>query len=155
ASAEKNKLAKKHVFLSYCRDNKSDVSRLRQDLIDRGEPVWSDQDITPGKNWKQELRQGMTHAYAVVACFSKEVEARTESGMFPELREAIEAYKMYAPGSIYLIPVRLSDCTIPDFEIDSTSNLSSIQYVDLFPESDRSAGLNSLTKALRQAPHHP
>ena len=153
--AEKTPVAKKHVFLSYCRDNKGEVSRLREDLIDRGESVWWDQDIMPGKNWKQELRHAMKDACAVVACFSKEVEERTESGMFPELREAIEAYKMYAPGSIYLIPVRLSDCTIPDFEIDSTSNLSSIQYVDLFPEPDRSAGLDSLTKALRQAPHHP
>ena len=75
--------------------------------------------------------------------------------MYPELRDAIDAYRQYPPQTIFLIPVKLSEATIPDFVIDSTTNLGNLQYVELFPDSHRAAGLGSLIKALQRAPHHP
>src|SRR5689334_9700214 len=106
-------MKKKHVFLSYCRDNMDQVARLRGDLSAAGESVWWDQDIQPGQDWKLEIRQAMKDAYAVVLCFSKESQARNRSGIYPEALDAISAYREYAPGSIFLIPVRLSECEIP------------------------------------------
>lgn len=41
-------VAKQHVFISYCRDNSSEITQLRKDLMDAGEQVWWDQDILPG-----------------------------------------------------------------------------------------------------------
>lgn len=43
-------MAKKHIFLSYCRDNQIEAKRLRDDLIAAGEYVWWDQDLLPGQN---------------------------------------------------------------------------------------------------------
>jgi DNA-binding Lrp family transcriptional regulator len=149
------RVAKKHVFLSYCHDNAKEVGKLRDDLIAAGEAVWWDKDILPGEDWKFAIRQAMKNSYAVVFCFSKETEAREESGMFPEARDAIAAYRKYAPGSIFLIPVRLSKCTIPPFEIDDTEMLDDLQYVDLFPAAKWSAGLQRLIQALQATPHHP
>jgi CRP-like cAMP-binding protein len=40
--------AKKHVFLSYCRDDAAEVAELRDHLIAGGECIWWDQDIKPG-----------------------------------------------------------------------------------------------------------
>jgi hypothetical protein len=69
--------------------------------------------------------------------------------------DAIEAYRQYKPGTVFLIPVRLSQCDIPPIEIDSTRTLDRLQYVDLFPAAKRDDGLMRLKAAIRAAPLHP
>jgi hypothetical protein len=146
---------KKHVFLSYCRDNKQQVEQLRADLVAGGETVWWDQDIQPGQDWKIEVRQAMKDSYAVLLCLSKESAARTKSGIYPEAMDAISAYREYAPGKTFLIPVRLSECAIPPLEIDGTRTLDRLQYADLFPSSQYRTGLKNLLSAIQKAPDHP
>jgi serine/threonine protein kinase len=146
---------KKHVFLSYCHANREQVDRLHQDLEAAGEQVWWDQDILPGADWRMTIQQAVEDAYAIIFCFSTETDARPESDMFPELHNAIDAYRSYSPGSIFLIPVRLSFSRLPDIRIDAVRDLSSLQYVDLFPEPQRAEGLKRLVRALRKAPHYP
>jgi len=147
--------AKRHVFVSYCRENKNEVAQLRDELMAGGEAVWWDQDIKAGQDWKLEIRKAMKGAYAVVLCLSQESEARTTSGIYPEALDAIAAYREYAPGSIFLIPVRLSKCEIPPIEIDGTRMLDRLQFVDLFPAHKRANGLKSLLDAIRSTPHRP
>ena len=142
-------MAKKHVFLSYCHENHDEVSRLRDDLIEAGESVWWDQDIVLGQDLKMAIRQAVRDSYAVVLCLSKEAEARTTSGIFPEAADAIGHYREYAPGGVFLIPIRLSECNIPPLEIDATRTLDRLLYADMFPESNRSDSLQKLTDALR------
>jgi len=144
-----------HVFLSYCSDNLQDVATLRDELIGVGESVWWDQDILPGQDWQLEIRQAMNAAYAFVLCLSTESQARTTSGIYPEAMDAIKAYRQYKPGTVFLIPVRLSQCDIPPIEIDSTRTLDRLHYVDLFPAAKRGDGLTRLKAAIRAAPHHP
>ena len=145
----------KHVFLSYCHENTNEVAALRQDLITAGEAIWWAPDIMPGSDWQQEIRQAMEHSYAVVLCLSIETQDRIRSGIYPEIRDAIAAYREYVPGSIFLLPVRLSDCEIPPINIDATRTLRNLQYVDLFPTPVRPDGLVRLIKAIRSAPLHP
>lgn len=144
-----------HVFLSYCHENAQEVATLRQDLIAEGETVWWDKDILAGEDWKFSIRQAMKQAYAFVLCLSAESEARTVSGIYPEAMEAIDAYRQYKPGSTFLIPVRLSQCEIPPIELDATRTLDRLQYVDLFPTTNRDDGLKRLYRAIRAAPLHP
>lgn len=146
---------KKHLFLSYCRDNRAEVSKLHGDLVAAGEAVWWDQEILGGQDWKHEIRKAMRDAYTVVLCLSTETADRITSGVYPEVLDAIAAYREYAPGSVFLIPVRLSDCEIPLIEIDGTRKLDRLQYVDLFPASQRASGLQQLVKSLKAAPLHP
>jgi TIR domain len=145
----------KHVFLSYSHHNKNEVRQLRADLIAAGETVWWDEDIRGGQDWKQEIRVAMRASYAVVVCFSKETEATTESGIYPELLDAIETYRNYAAGQIFLIPVRLSECEIPPVEIDATRTLDRLQRIDLFPPENRDHGLSLLIDSIRGSSRHP
>ncbi len=145
-------IVKRHVFLSYSRENFADAARLRDDLMAAGERVWWDQDIHPGLDWRREVRRAMRQAYAVVACFSSQMEQRVESGMLPEVRDAIELYRARKPGSVFLIPVRFSDCEIPDLAIDSKTTLDDIQIVDLFPPSARASAVSRLIEAIRLVP---
>ncbi len=148
-------MSKKHVFLSYCHDNKPEAARLHADLRRAGETVWWDQDILPAQDWKFAIRQAMKESYAVILCLSKEAQARTTSGIYTEALDAIAAYRQHPPGSVFLFPVRLSKCEIPPFEIDDTRTLDRLQYVDLFPPAQRKAGLTRLIESIKKAPEHP
>ncbi len=148
-------MAKKHVFLSYVRENRAGVEALRTDLIGRGETVWWDRDIPAGANWKLEIRKALKDAYGFVLCLSKAMEERVRSGAFPEIQDAIEIYRELAPGRIFIIPVRLDECEVPSFEIAATTMLDDLQFVDLFPASQRPDGVRRLVASLRACPGHP
>jgi hypothetical protein len=124
-------------------------------LLAAGEAVWWDQDILPGENWKTEIRKALKESYAFIFCSSKETESRTESEIYPELAGAIDTYRNYAPGGIFLIPVRLSECDIPLVEIGGAVTLDQLQRVDLFPSANRTDGLNRLLQALKNSSRHP
>jgi hypothetical protein len=145
----------KHVFLSYCHDNRDEVARLRAELKERGETVWWDEDILPGQDWKQAIRQALRDSYAMVLCLSRESQLRDATGIYPEAFDAIGIYRQYGPGKIFLIPVRLNECEIPLVEIDDTRTLDRLQNIDLFPPQHRDAALQRLVRAIRAAPRYP
>ena len=146
---------KKHVFLSYVREDFREVEELRRDLTARGEVVWWDQDILPGQDWELTIQQAIKESYAFIMCLSAQTDARGNSGVFPELLDAIGVLRRYRPGSIFLIPACLAPCTVPDFPIDSTRSIARIQRVDLYPSTRRQAGVDQLVAALQRAPDHP
>ncbi|PYP89439.1 MAG: hypothetical protein DMG65_13380 [Candidatus Angelobacter sp. Gp1-AA117] len=148
-------MPKKHVFLSYCRENQAEVKLLRDDLIAAGENIWWDQDLLPGQNWALAIEKAMENAYAVILCLSKESEARVTSGIYPEASDAISAYRQYPPDRIFLIPVLLSDCAVPSIKIDSTRKIKDLHYVKLFPKAERTEGIAKLLQAIKATPHHP
>jgi hypothetical protein len=139
---------KKKVFLSYCHDNFPEVLKLREKLIEKGLKVWWDRDILPGKDWKFEIRVAMKQSAVIILCLSHELQNRIQSGVYPEVLDAIAAYREYSQGSIFLIPVRLSECTIPPIEIDSTRTLDRLQYLDLFPFSSFEQQIEKLVQSI-------
>ncbi len=145
----------KHIFLSYCREDEASVAELRQNLIAAGENLWSVGDILPGQDWKLEIRRALEKAYAIIICFSENTEKRYRSGIFPELRNAIEIQRSQLPSHIFMIPVRFSNCSIPDFKIDATRSFSDLQFVDLFPQSQKQYGTKKLLKAIAAVHSHP
>lgn len=150
------KTVKRHIFLSYVREDRERVRQLRLRLIEAGETVWWDgDDILPGADWKTEVRRALRESYAVLACFSEHSEARYRTGIFPEIDLAIEEYGNLRPGSIYLIPVRFADCEIPDLELTARRTLRDLQTVDLFPDPWPEATLDRLLSAIRRIPDRP
>ena len=152
----RKEMGEKHVFISYCHDNKDDVVRLVEDLENADELVWWDEDILGGRDWKEAIREAMMNAYAVVVCLSPELtEERYSSGVYPEIRDAIVTLRQYGPGHYYIFPVRLAKGDVPPIEIDDTRTLNRIQHIDLFPESERDDGLQKLLESLAAAQEHP
>lgn len=138
-----------HVFLSYCHDNTAQVQQLHDELMLRGMEVWWDKNIKPGQDWKFEISKALREARAVILCLSAEAVGREKSGLFPEALDAIGKYREYQPGSIYIIPVRLSKCAIPMIAIDGTRTLDALQYIDLFPESVWQDSIDNICQALK------
>jgi TIR domain-containing protein len=133
------------VFISYIRENRAVVERLAGQLQDYSLDVRTDFSIPAGTNWKRYLREEIKRGDFFVACFSKEYSNRKISYMNEELTIAIEQLRLRPHGAVWLIPVRLDPCTIPERDIGAGETLASLQWVDLF--DDWEAGVEKIATA--------
>jgi hypothetical protein len=137
------------IFLSYVRENESLVQRLYQELTAAGLTVWFDREsLDPGVRWKSAIRDGIRKGSFFIACFSKEYVSRDTSYMNEELTLAIEELRRRPTEKAWFIPVRLSDCEIPDRDIGAGETLRDLHYVDLFP--DLSLGVQRLISLFKK-----
>ena len=138
-----------HVFISYVRENASDVDRLAERLRSNGMNVWLDRDsIEPGRRWRDVIREAIANGSYFVACFSKEYNQRGKTYMNEELVLAISELRQRPPTQSWFIPVLLNDTDIPDHEIGAAQTLRDIQALPLYRDWD--AGVASLLSVLRE-----
>jgi hypothetical protein len=89
-----------HVFVSYVREDSSDVERLVFHLRSAGVEVWIDrEDIPPGARWKDTIRNAIRTGMFFIPCFSKAYLGRTKTYMNEELGLAIEELRLRRPTS--------------------------------------------------------
>ena len=71
---------KKHVFISYARENLPQVKVLAANLQRAGEKVWYDKHpedgIAGGEDWQLRIKQALKDSYAFIVCCSRELENR-------------------------------------------------------------------------------
>ena len=122
----------RHVFISYCHENKTVVDRLCQVLASHDIHIWLDRDNRgPGTPWKQAIQQAIQHGDFFIACFSTEANARNQTYMSEELKVAIEELHRRPVDKVWFVPVKLNACEIPNIDIGGGETLRSLQYVDL------------------------
>lgn len=116
------------VFLSYARSDASLVKDVYIKLSDAYVNVWMDtEDILPGEEWELAIDTALKRSQLVLVFISNNSVTR-DGFLQKEINTAIEVWKEKAPGSIYLIPVRLEDCPIHQ-------RLSKFHWVDIFVDS--------------------
>ena len=146
---------KKRIFIAYAWGSKrilpsswGDKPKVR-DLYDRlekeGFDPWLDEkDLVAGLNWQDQITKAIDEADIFLACLSKNAVDKT-GFLQEEIRLALDAYTNRPEGSIFIIPVRLDACEIPNMGNTRTGvNLRDIHWVDLF-ESD---GFGNLVAAI-------
>ena len=140
-----------HVFISYVRENSSEVDCLQRNLESVGIRVWRDTaDLWPGEDWRAKIRDAIVNeALVFIACFSQKSTARQKSYQNEELTLAIEQLRLRRPNEPWLIPVRLDDCEIPDLDIGRGRSLVSIQHADLFGDRSAEASERLIVAVLR------
>lgn len=139
---------RQHIFLGHASEDKPEVRDLHAQLKSKGFSPWLDAvDLIPGQNWRDEIPKAIKGAGVFLACLSKNSVAK-QSYVQREFRYALAAYAERPPGSIYLIPVRLDDCEVPDIRLSELElNLRDLHWVDLF-EPD---GFDRLLQAIGHA----
>lgn len=127
------------IFLSYARRDKEPVEKLYGHLSSAGFSPWMDaRDILPGEKWDLSIRRAIRNAHFILICLS--VNSVTRRGVIQkEIKYALKLQQEMLDNDIYLIPVRLDRCDLPD-------HLADYQAVDWF-EAD---GPEKLVKALRE-----
>ena len=111
----------KHVFVSYVREDSSEVDGLCGVLEAAGIPYWRDRkDLGPGDAWRAKIRSAIRGGSLVfLACFSDNSRAKEKSYMNEELTLAIEEYRQMPPGRTWLIPVRFDAGDVPQWDLVS------------------------------------
>jgi hypothetical protein len=129
---------KSGVFLSYARADAERVKPIYQRLSGFGFKPWMDsEDILPGEDWKATLLKAIREAPFFVACLSKNSVNR-RGAIQEEIREALDVWRQKLDSDIYLIPLRLEECEVPQA-------LRKFQWLDLFEEN----GFDRLKKAIK------
>lgn len=113
-----------NIFMCHASDDKPVVRQLYQRLQYAGFNPWLDEeDLLPGQDWQKEIGKAVRAADVVLVCLS--MKSVTKSGYVQkEIRIALDVADQMPPGKIFLIPVKLEDCPVPE-------RFSNVQWVDL------------------------
>lgn len=130
------------IFLSYAHEDYPHAKKL-YDILNSipAVDVWLDKEsLLPGQRWELEIRKAIRASQFFLLLISR--RSTEKKGFYQrEIREALKVLEEYPDDKIFLIPVRLDNCE-PHFE-----QLTTLQYVDLFPEWD--VGLNKILKIIQ------
>jgi DNA-binding SARP family transcriptional activator len=129
---------KLRIFLCHASEDKPDVRALYGKLSADGMDVWLDEiNILPGQDWDHEIRKAVRNSQVVIVCLSP--TSVSKSGYVQkEIRQALDVADEQLEGTIFLIPLRLHDCTVPD-------RLRRWHWVNLYAED----GYERLMRALK------
>lgn len=129
------------VFLSYAREDINSAQGLFDDLRDAGADVWFDKEsLLPGQKWKAAIGQAIAGSRFFLALLSAS-SVNKKGYVQKEVKEALDVLDQYPESAIFLIPVRLDDCSPSD------DRLRNLQWVDMFLNWDD--GLARILKALK------
>lgn len=132
---------KLRVFLCHSSGDKPIVRDLYHKLRDDGFEPWLDEeDLLPGQDWRREIPLAVRNSDIVVVCLSK--ASITKAGYVQnEIKFALDVADMQPEGTIFIIPVKLEECEMPE-------RLSRWQWVNLFQPNGYERLVRSLKRRL-------
>lgn len=117
------------IFLSYTRDDQETVEKLYHFLSNAGFRPWMDtRDILAGEVWRNAIQRAIRDSDFFVVCLSENF-VRRRGYLQKEVKDALKIQEEKLGDDIYVIPVRLDDCEIPD-------DLRDIHCLDLYEETN-------------------
>ena len=133
------------LFLAHASEDKAAVLDLYERLKAQGYQPWVDKkNLIPGQNWREEIPKAICNSQLFIACLSSRSVSK-EGYVQKELRLALNTCAEKPPGSIYLIPLKLEPCDVPDICLEQLSvRLRDLHWVDYW-EPD---GFDTLVRAI-------
>jgi adenylate cyclase len=125
------------IFLCHSSADKPAVRKLYRRLVgDQFQPWLDEEDLLPGQNWHEEIQKAVRATNVVIVCLSKGAVAKT-GFLNKELQYALDVAEEQPEGAIFIIPLRIEQCDVPD-------RLARWQWVNLYDER----GYERLVRAL-------
>ncbi len=133
---------KLRVFLCHSSHDKPAVRELYQKLSSEGWiDVWFDEKkLLPGQDWEYEIEKALDKSNAVIVSISHSSVSK-EGFIQRELKFVVDIALDKPDGMIFILPVRLEDCSPP-------RKLRPYHYVDYFGEN-KAESYNNLLNALK------
>ncbi len=126
------------VFLCHASADKPAVRELYRRLCADGIDAWLDEEnLLPGQDWQLEIPKAVRQSDVVLVCLSPR-SINKEGYVQKEIRFALDVADEKPEGTIFLIPLRLEDCAVPE-------RLGRWQWVNLFSQN----GYARLMRALQ------
>jgi TIR domain len=134
------------IFLCHASEDKGNVRQLYTQLRDEGFQPWLDtEDLLPGENWDQSIRKAVRSSDVVLVCLSTHAVQKT-GYVQKEIAQALDVAEEKPESTIYIIPVLLGACSVPD-------RIKKWQWVDLSSSSGYEKLLRSLKQRAEQLGH--
>jgi len=131
------RLQEGHVFISYVREDSGHVDRIQRVLQSVGVNVWRDKgSLVAGEDWKHSITEAIKkNALVFIACFSDNSRTKELTFQREELLLAAEQLRLRRPDKAWFIPVRLSDCELPHYDVGAGRTFDTFHRVDLIGEN--------------------
>ena len=130
------------IFVSYVHEDIRHAERIYEALLDAGFEPWLDRfKLLPGQNWARAMRNALETSDFAICCFSQN-SFHKRGGFQSEMRYALECANRLPLEDVFLIPVRLDECTVP------VEVARQMHYVDMFPDWEN--GMERVIEAI----HH-
>ena len=115
------------VFLCHASQDKPAVRELYKRLAAEKwiDPWLDEENLLPGQDFDLEIYRAARDSDTIIICLSK-ISVAKEGYVNKEIRRALDAADEKPEGAIYIIPLRLDDCS-PSFE-----RLKKLHWVDYF-----------------------
>jgi hypothetical protein len=121
----KSSTQKINIFLIHAHCDKEVVHKLYQRLIREGLNVWLDAErLQPGQDWQNEIRNALLKCDVILVCLSRGFN-KQQGYRHEELKLALEKANFLPDDEVFIIPVRLEECDMPE-------SLRHLHRVDLF-----------------------
>ena len=130
------------VFVAYVQEDAAAAERLFENLENRGFDPWLDRrKLMPGQNWPRSIEEAISTSEFFLACFSHR-SVKKKGGFQAEIRYALDCTQRIPLDEIFMIPVRLDSCPVPE------RIQRELQYIDLFPDWD--CGFQRIVTTMRR-----
>ena len=130
------------VFLCYSSGDRDLVHALSSRLTRPAFQLWLDEiDLLPGQYWRREIPKAVHDSDVVLVCLSSGSISK-RGYVQKEIKFALDAADEQPEGTIFLIPVKLEECTVPN-------RLSDWQWVNLYDAN----GFDKLVGSLQTRAH--
>jgi hypothetical protein len=131
------------VFLCHSSNDKPIIRKLYERLLLDGIQPWLDEiDLIAGQDWQYEIPKAVKSSDVVIVCLSQ--SSMNRAGYFHrEIRFALDVTEKLPDGAVFVIPVRLDDCVVPE-------KLSKWHWVNFF----EATGYDKLKQALLKRAHN-
>jgi hypothetical protein len=118
------------IFINYAKEDLPKAEEVFAELKKADLNPWLDTHfLLPGENWKVEIERAIRRCNLFICLLSRQ-SVNKRGVLQEEIREAMAVRRQKLRDDIYMIPIRLEECDVPD------ALRSEIQYVDIFaPES--------------------
>jgi hypothetical protein len=129
---------KANSFLIHAHADREAVHKLYQRMVADGLNVWLDAErLQPGQDWQKEIRDALLKCDVVIVCLSGRFDKK-HGYRHEELKLALEKANFLPDDEVFIIPVRLEKCDMPE-------SLQHLHRVDLF----KTGGYKKLVRSLK------
>jgi hypothetical protein len=130
------------VFLCHSSSDKPAIRELYRRLSADSIDAWLDEEnLLPGQDWQLEISRAVHGSDVVIICLSR--NSVSKAGYVQrEIRFALDVAEEQPEGAIFLIPLRLEECDVPE-------RLRRWHWVNFF----EATGYERLLRALRARGH--
>lgn len=131
------------VFLCHASVDKPSVCNLYNRLLVCGIEPWFDEEkLVGGQDWELEIRRAVRASHIVIVCLSQ-ASVYKAGFVQKEIRYALDVADEQPEGNIFLIPLRLELCEVPD-------RLRRWQWIDLYEPNGYSRLMKAIYRRARE-----